>query len=255
MEENADDPLGVLDRMTQILQAFDEDDRGLRLSQLARHSGLPKSTVSRLVGTLVRHHYLERDGRLIHLGLRVFELGQLAREPRELRTAALPVMLQLRDRTGENIHLAIRDGQEIVCVAAMRGRSGAPSRVRVGARLPAHATALGKAMLAHSPGSVLDDTLAGGLEALTPMTITDEAALHRQLVDIRSGALAAEEREFAPDVSCAASAVFAPGGRLAGALSVSGRADGLDVEGIAPLLRAAANTLTRRLATVVSTLD
>ena len=66
--------------------------RDLGISELALRAALPKSTVSRLVATLVRQRYLERDGKRIRLGLRLFELGQLAEQPREVRIAALPVM-------------------------------------------------------------------------------------------------------------------------------------------------------------------
>src|ERR671911_459289 len=116
-----DDSFGVLDRMTAIFEAFDQDDRGLRISELAMRAELPKSTVSRLVSTLVRQHYLERDGSVIRLGLRLFELGQLAQEPRELRAAALPVLADLRRATGRSAYLAIRDAHEMVCIAIMRG--------------------------------------------------------------------------------------------------------------------------------------
>ena len=187
----ANDALGVLDRMTSILEAFDQDDRGLGISELALRAGLPKSTVSRLVATLVRQRYLERDGKRIHLGLRLFELGQLAEQPRELRVAALPVMADLRNKTGENVHLAIRDRREMVCIAVMRGRSAAPPIVRIGGRLPIHATALGKAVLAHSPRSDVEEVVASGLVACTPRTISDPAVLRRQLDDIRRGELAA----------------------------------------------------------------
>ncbi|WP_240658505.1 IclR family transcriptional regulator [Microbacterium sp. CPCC 204701] len=248
MKESADATLGVLDRMTQILQAFDDQDRGLGLSELARHSGLPKSTVSRLVATLVRHRYLERDGRLIHLGLRVFELGELAREPRELRSVALPVMLELRDATGDDVHLAIPDGGEMVCIAAVRGRSGAPSRVRVGARLPGATTAPGKILLAHSRDAIPDDGSRASSAAQTPSVFSENATLQRQLVAIRSGELATEDREFAPDSSSLAAAFFAPGGVLVGAISVSGRTDVFDGLRAASPLRQAARTLTRRLA-------
>jgi IclR family transcriptional regulator, acetate operon repressor len=244
----ANDALGVLDRMTSILEAFDQEDRGLGISELALRAGLPKSTVSRLVATLVRQRYLERDGRRIHLGLRLFELGQLAEQPRELRAAALPVMADLRNTTGENVHLAIRDRREMVCIAVMHGRSAAPPTVRIGGRLPIHATALGKAVLAHSPPSDVDEVISGGLEAWTSQTISDPAVLRGQLVDIRRGALAAEVGEFAAGVFCAASAVFAPSGGLVGAVSVSGCADGFDADRFAPAIRAAALTLTRRLA-------
>jgi DNA-binding IclR family transcriptional regulator len=250
MSDPAGDALGVLDRMTMILEAFGQDDRGLGISELALRAGLPKSTVSRLVGTLVRQRYLEREGKVIHLGLRLFELGQLAEQPRELRTAALPVMADLRNQTGQNVHLAIRDGREMICIAVMHGRSAAGSRVRTGVRLPAHATALGKAVLAHSLPAEIDDVLSGGLAECTPQTITDPSALRRQLARIRRGELATEVQEFATDVSCTAAAVFAPGGRLAGAISVSGRPDEFDADAYATVIRAGVMTLTRRLALV-----
>jgi len=243
----ANDALGVLDRMTSILEAFDQDDMGLGISELALRAGLPKSTVSRLVATLVRQRYLERDGKRIHLGLRLFELGQLAEQPRELRAAALPVMADLRNTTGENVHLAIRDRREMVCIAVMRGRSAAPPIVRIGGRLPIHATALGKAVLAHSPPSDVEEVVASGLVACTPRTISDPAVLRRQLDDIRRGELAGEVGEFAAGVSCAASPVFAPSGRLVGAVSVSGCEEGFDADRFASVIRAAALTLTRRL--------
>ncbi len=248
MRDADGDAVGVLDRMTRILEAFDQDDGGLGISELALRTGLPKSTVSRLVGTLVRGRYLERDGRRIHLGLRVFELGQLAQQPRELRAAALPVMAELRSQTGLNVLLAIRDGRDMVCIAVMRDRSTAPTRVRTGGRLPVHATALGKAALSQASSAEVEDVLSGGLKALTPHTITDPAELRRQLIDIRHGGLAEGLREFAPDVSCAAAAVLAPDGSAAGAVSVSGRADGFDAGHFRIPTRAAAARLAHRLA-------
>ena len=144
-------------------------------SRCARASPNPRSPD--VVGTLVRQRYLERDGKRIHLGLRVFELGQLAEQPRELRTAALPVMADLRNETGQNVHLAIRDGREMVCIAVMRGRSAPHRRVFAPADgCPIHATALGKAALAHlaPPTSTRSSR---GLEAWTPQTISDPSAL------------------------------------------------------------------------------
>lgn len=244
----ANDALGVLDRMTSILEAFDDDDGGLGISELALRADLPKSTVSRLVATLVRQRYLERDGKRIHLGIRLFELGQLAEQPRELRIAALPVMAGLRNTTGQNVHLGIRDGSEMVCIAVMRGRSAAPPTVRTGGRLPMHATALGKAVLAHSSPAEVDGILSSGLRAWTPRTIVDRELLGRQLAGIRRGEPAVEAREFAADVCCAASAVFVPSRRLVGALSVSGPADAFDVDRSASAVRTAAGALMRRLA-------
>jgi IclR family acetate operon transcriptional repressor len=246
-ESIANDALGVLDRMTRILEAFDEDDRGLGISELALRAGIPKSTVSRLVATLVRQRFLERDGSRIHLGLRLFELGQLAEEPRELRAAALPVMAELRNATGENVHLAIRDRSEAVCIAVMRGRAAGRPLVRTGGRLPIHATALGKALLAHASSGDVDEVLAAGLEPWTDRTIVEPAVLRRQLEEVGRGGLAAEVGEFAVGLSCAASAVLSPSGRLVAAVSVSAGSDGFAADRFEPAIRSAARALTRRL--------
>jgi predicted transcriptional regulator len=117
-----DDPVGVLDRITVIFEILGEDDRGMGISELAQRAGLPKSTVSRLVGGLVGRHYLERDGTTIRLGLRLFELGQIAETPQKLRRAALPIMSALRNDTGATVELAIRDGADMVLIAVVRGR-------------------------------------------------------------------------------------------------------------------------------------
>ena len=243
------DAVGVLDRMTAILEAFDEDDHGLRLSELAARADLPKSTVSRLVSTLVRERYLEREGRVIHLGLRLFELGQLADQPRELRAAALPIMADLRNRTGETVTLAIRYGSAMMCIALMRGHASARPTSRIGGRIPAHATALGKAVLAFSDAGDLDAVASSELTSWTLHTITDPERLIRELSDIRRSGLAVEDREFVDTAAAVASPSFFPSGALAGALSVSGRAGDFDPVRSGSSVRAAAVALTRRLAT------
>lgn len=205
------DALGVLDRMTSILEAFDEDDRGLGLSELAVRAGLPKSTVSRLVATLVRQRYLERDGKRIHLGLRLFELGQLAEQPRELRIAALPVMADLRNRTGHNAHVAIRDGDHLVCLAAMRGQDAPPLAPRTGGRLPVDSTALGDAVLGRS--SPADDG-----------------------------------RDGSTGVRTIAHPIHDSTGRVVAAISVSGWTDGFDIDRATAAVRVAALAVSRRLA-------
>lgn len=249
MLDDADsDPFGVLDRVTSILEAFDQDDHGLGISELAVRADLPKSTVSRLVATLVRERYLERDGRRIHLGLRLFELGQLAERPRALRTAASPVMADLRNRTGHSVHLAIRDGHEMVCIAGMRGRFAAPIAIRIGTRVPLHATALGKIELAHAAAADLDAVIAAALTPWTPHTIVDPVQLRRELACVRRAGFAAEVREFSATSSAVASPVFTASGTLVAALAVSGDAEVFDPRVSAASVHEAALALTRRVA-------
>lgn len=240
-----DDMLGVLDRMTIIFEAFD-DDQGLGLSELALRAGLPKSTVSRLVSGLVRQRYLERDGKLIYLGLRLFELGQLAEMPRELRYAALPVMANLRSETGHTVHLAIREGHEMMHIAIMRGRDAAAPAARIGGRIPAHATALGKAVLAHSDDREM--VISGALTARTPQTITDPERLLSQLAETRRLGFATEVRESSPEVACVASPVFSPAGAVIAAISVCVPVADFAPDRLAPRVRTAARALEHRLA-------
>lgn len=240
--DRVDDAVGVLDRMTLILEAFEQDDRGATIVQLAARSALPKSTVSRLVAALVRQGYLERDGRMVHLGVRLFELGRLAGQPAELRRVAMPIMTALRDATSHAVQLAIRDDHEMVCVATAPGPAADPVRIKTGMRLPLHATALGLATLAHAPVPVIDAALSQPLVAFTSQTVTDVAALRSRLAEIRRGAPACETGEFAADQASVALAFVADGG-IPAAISVSGHTADFDPALHVPRLRVAADRL------------
>lgn len=237
----------MLERAALILGAFRVEDRTLGVSELARRTGLAKSTVSRLTSELVRLQYLERHGSSLRLGLALFELGQLAATPKELRRRAIGIMADLRNATGQPVHLAVLDGVEVVYIEILRGRGTPPLPSRVGGRMPAHATAVGKAMLAFSPQVVLEDVLEHGLEPVGPSAITDEKTLRRELADIAATGLAHEQNESAAGSCCVASPVVDAGGALVASLSVSGNLSHLDIDRVAPAVRTAALALGRQL--------
>lgn len=243
---NWTDTVSVLDRVTAVFDAFGEHDEGLGVSELARRANLPKSTVSRIAADLVDQRLLDRDGQLLYLGVRLFELGQTVQRPRLIRQRSLPVMKELRDVTRQTVHLGMLDGADIVIVAVLRGEQAAPSPVRVGSRHPAHATALGKAMLAHSSPDAVTRILSRGLEKRTPRTICDPAALQRELVDIRALGVAVEREESITGLTCTASPVIGHGGLPRAAISVAGPAADASPERAAPAVRAAAAALSRR---------
>jgi DNA-binding IclR family transcriptional regulator len=213
--------VSVLDRVSAVLEAFDHDD-GLGVSEIARRARLPKSTVSRLVTDLVRRNYLDRDGTRLHLGLRLYELGQAVEEPRLLRHLAYPVMSELRSTTGESVLLAVPDGQDVVLVAVLAGREGTPP-VPVGMRLPARSTALGRAILASRPG----DQLGAGDEA----TLIRRSGIARGLDDAAGGQ------------ACMASPLAPAGSALVGAIAVVGPAEVVDTQHVGGLVRSAAGVL------------
>ena len=150
--------VSVLDRVTAVFEAFGEHDEGLGVSELARRANLPKSTVSRIAADLVGQRFLDRDGDKLYLGVRLFELGSdrraaaaapPARAPRDDRPA--------QPRPGRPSISRFSKAADVVFIAIVRGEPDADRRWRrVGGRLPAHATALGKAILAFSPPDVVD---------------------------------------------------------------------------------------------------
>ncbi|MEU1970839.1 IclR family transcriptional regulator [Microbacterium sp. NPDC019599] len=240
--------VSVLDRVTAVFDAFGEQDDGLGVSELARRANLPKSTVSRIAADLVAQRLLDRDGDKLYLGVRLFELGQTVERPRRLRQSALPVMTELRDVTRQTVHLAVLEDADVIFVAIVRGDPGFRQSARMGGRLPAPATAVGKALLAFSARDVVDRVLCGPLEARTAHTIVDAVALQRELADIRRVGSAIEREESAIGRVCVASPVLGHGGAPVAAISVSGAAGSFAPERAAPAVRAAALALGHRLA-------
>jgi len=241
--------VSVLDRVSAVFDAFGDDDEGLGVSELARRAKLPKSTVSRLATALVAERFLERDGDRLYLGLRLFELAQNVERPRTLRRVALPVMTELRDATGLSTSLAVLDGTDVVSIAAVRGAAVVLPLVRIGDRLPAHATAAGKALLAHAAPARLDARIAAGLTPRTSRTIVEPDELRRCLAEARRLGYASEEGECAVERVCVASAVLAPGGTPLAAIAVAGPASALLPDRVGPAVRSAASAIARRLAT------
>ncbi|MCF6422275.1 MULTISPECIES: IclR family transcriptional regulator [Amycolatopsis] len=234
-------------RIAALLGAFRPGDQALGASELARRTGLPKSSVHRLTGHLVTHGLLERDGTAVRLGLRLFEIGQLAGRERGLVDAARPYLADLREATRNTVHLAVLEGTEVVYLDIVRGPDAPALPSRIGGRFPAHATAVGKAILAHSPASVLDTVLAAGLTRVGPRTITAPGLLRRQLTRIRDEGVAYEREESGVGVTCAASPVLGATGRARAAISISGWSNRVRVERVSPAVRTAALALSRAL--------
>lgn len=244
-------PASVLERAAGVLAAFDADRPEIGVSELARRTGLAKSTVHRLVGELTRLGLLEQSGSRVRLGMRLFELGQLVPRQRTLKEAALPFMEDLREATQANVHLAVLDGVEVVYVEILRVRDPQPHAQalpsRVGGRMPAHATGVGKAILAFSPPEVVKARMDAGLPRHSPYTIIMPGALSRELRTINESGVSFDRQESAVGVVCAAAPVFGPDGLVQAGLSVTGRAERLDVERMAPAVRTAALALSRVL--------
>lgn len=171
----------VTSRALALLGAFDEHHRTLTLTQLAERAGVPVSTAHRLIGELVTWGAVARtdDGSYV-VGRRIWDLGLLAPMQSGLRDLASPYLHDLYGATLATVHLAVRDGAEVLYVDRLAGHASVPVVSNVGSRLPMHATGVGKVLLAYAPIGVQQRVLADPAR-ITPYTITQPGTLRRQL--------------------------------------------------------------------------
>lgn len=167
-----------------MLSAFEGSVGPLTVARISHRCGLPLSTTYRLIRELENWGGVERtsDGRY-QIGMRIWELGQLA--GRQLRDRAKPFLQDLFDLTHENIHIAVREGAQTLYIDKIYGSKKMPRISRVGGRLPMHATAVGRVLLAAQPDWFIDAYLERELEAPTKMTITDPTILRAELLKVR----------------------------------------------------------------------
>jgi len=236
----------VLGRAVLILDSLAHGDV-VGISELARRTGLAKTTVHRLVGELATYDLVEVTGDGIRLGMRLFELGQSVPRQRSLKDAAMPFMRDLHEAARETVHLAVLDGTEVVYVEILHGTGAPRLPSRVGGRMPAHATGVGKAILAFSEARVVDTLIEAGLERRSPHTIVMPGALRQELKRVAGSCIAFDREESGPGIVCAASPIFGRDGRVVAAISLTGWSSRLDVDRVAPAVRTAALALSRQL--------
>ena len=180
-----------------ILNAFTAEAPELGVTELADRLALHKSTVHRFLVNLEAAGLVERNPRTnrYRLGLRIFELGGLVLQQMNLWDEALPFLEGLVRDSGETGHLAVLDGGEAIYIEKVEARRALRIPSAMGRGYPAHATNLGKVLLAHLSREELRAVVAEhGLPAYTPHTITDPDRLESELARIRSPGLRRRQR-------------------------------------------------------------
>jgi IclR family acetate operon transcriptional repressor len=219
-----------LERAFLLLELMAEDGGEVALSRLAVESGLPLSTIHRLVRTLVARGYVRQlPSRRYVLGPRLIHLGESS--SRTLGTWARPHLSSLVDSTGETANLAMLDGDRVVYVAQVPSRHSMRMFTEVGRRVHLHCTGVGKVLLAQLPsGTARELIVRGGMPRRTPLTVTDPDELMGQLAQIAEQGYALDDGEQETGVRCVA--VPVPGGPLMTAISVSGPEGRVLMEGV-----------------------
>jgi DNA-binding IclR family transcriptional regulator len=186
----------VTSRALALIGAFDEEHRSLTLSELADRAGLPLPTAHRLVAELVAWGALTRrpSGQYV-VGRRLWDVGLLAPVQTGLRQLASPFLHDLYGATLATVHLAVRDGAEVLYLDRLAGNASVPVVSSIGSRLPLYATGVGKVLLAHAPGDVQTAVLSD-LRRITPYTITQPGTLRRQLARVHRDGYATTTEEM-----------------------------------------------------------
>ncbi|MFJ9244898.1 IclR family transcriptional regulator [Streptomyces sp. NPDC101776] len=242
----SESPSSMVDRVVVILGVFERSAGPLNLGQISACSGLPRSSVHRILQQLVNARLLSRYDNEYRLGLRMFEIGSLVPHRTRMGEAARPLLQELHVATGHVVHMAVLDQQDVVYLERVGGSFASTLPSRVGGRLPAHCTALGKALLAYSAKDVVDEYLWSGLSRRTAVSITTPQALETALARIRSTGYATETGEAAASVACVAAPILVLDQPVA-AISVCGPQERVRVDELRFQVRWIAAEIARKL--------
>jgi DNA-binding IclR family transcriptional regulator len=237
----------VTSRVLALLGAFDAEHRQLTLTELAASADLSLPTAHRLAAELAAWGALERrESGAYVVGRRVWDLGLLAPVQTGLRQVAEPFLHDIYAATLATVHLAVREGLEVLYLDRLSGHRSVPIVSRVGTRLPAHATAVGKILLAHAPDDVQQAALKS-LTRVTPYTITNSATFRRQLARARSEGYATTSEEMSLG-ACSVAVPIMRNGEAIAAVGLVVRSLKRDRGRLVASLRTAAEGISRSLA-------
>lgn len=238
----------VTSRVLAILDTFDIAHPRLSLSEISRRSGLPLATTHRLVHGLVAWRGLRRcDDGHYEVGLRLWEVGLLSPLHARLREIALPFLQTLYEATRENIHLAVRDGNDAVYVEKLCGHRSVRIISRIGGRLPLHATGVGRALLAYDTPSFRHDYVRQPLARQTRYTVVEPGRLLADLEQTVQRGYAVTREEMTLGSCSVAAPVLDRGGRPVAAVAVVVDSVRVEPAKLAPLVRLAAEGIAARL--------
>lgn len=214
----------VVWKVARLLDLFSPDAPEWRVGEAAQALGMNKTTASELMTTLAEQRILRRTGAgRYRLGWRLFELSQNLLDTTEFRTEGQRVVEELVETYGETVHLAVLDNMQAVYIEKQQPTPAVKiSASRVGARLHAHCTGVGKVLLSECEWEPVEQALEHqGMPAFTPDTIVTPAGLYEALEKVRATGYAYDNEETLQGLRCVAAPVRDADGRVVAAVSIS----------------------------------
>ena len=242
------DNVQSIERAFLLLEEISRTEVGV--TELAEQADLPKSTVARILNTLVEVGAVERmePDSVYRIGPKVFNLSAGRGMTVHLTARARPHLRMLAREIGEDAGLSVPDGHRVHYIAQEDAQNDVSVRDWTGTLLPMHVVPSGLVVLSEWPPAQLDLYLERGLEGYTPFTVTDPEQLRTRLVGIREAGYAWVREEFAEGISSVAAPVHDGQQRVLGALHVHGPSyrfpDGGEDEEIARLVADAAGRVS-----------
>jgi len=222
-KEPRSDSIQVIERLTGLLDVIAGHEEAVSLKILSAETGLHPSTAFRILSSLVEHGFVERTSRgNYQLGVKLMQLGSRVSASVDIRKVALPLMEQLRDRLGETVNLAVREGNEVVYIERALARRMMRVEQVIGSRAPLHVTAVGKLMLGNlGEGECRSYAKRSKLPAYTVNTHTGITALLHDCISASKRGYALDNEEAELGVGCIGTLVRDASGQVVAGLSVS----------------------------------
>ena len=249
LEKTAHATAQTVERAADLLFAIaDMEPAGCSAAELAQRLGLPRANVYRLLAALGAKGLVRRlpaDRRRYELGLRLLDLGEKVRRSLNVGQVALPFMRTLSQTTGESVYLAVRDGGQAVVVERVDSPRNLRLYATIGARMPLHAGAVSKVLLAWAPVEDVEAAVRAGLRRHTPRTITEPAGLRAHLAQIRRAGYVLSREELDVGATGIGVPVFDNTGTVVAGLSLSGPSSRFDERALPRLIREVVSTGAR----------
>ena len=215
--------VNAIARAADVLETAAASPEPLRISSIASTIGIPRNSVYEIVNTLAARRLLQiRDDGRVSLGPWLFELGSRYAQSVDLLVEARAIASDVRDASGETVHVATLDGRHALYLIKEESRQMVRMSSAIGMRLPAHVSGVGKAMLSALPAEELAQRFDGVyLERLTPNSLGTFEALAADLELTRRRGYALDDQESSPEVICVAAPVLDPRGQVIAGMSIS----------------------------------
>jgi len=220
-------PVQTIDKALEVLEILADEgfQEGLGVSELSGRLNIGKSTVHRILDTLMAKNYIEQceDSKKYRLGWRLFEIGNIIPRQRNLYNFDVSILRDLCNQYQETVNLGVRVDDSVVTISKVSPKASLIANLQIGSRESLHATAMGKALICEmTKEEVLQIFGDRQLEAYTTATITDIDELMEELKRIRNQGFSIDDEEFCAGLTCVAMPVRDFKNDIVAAISVSG---------------------------------